>query len=132
MLRMTVLIAGLLFCVIMVKGRPRTHQNFDIHLERLFRRSCNKSQSSKLFKKNCLSLNNVPRLNSLKKSVYNFLETKLHKLNKNQQNELHKLNKSQQIVVANALITKFFKLRRKPKNSHNPRNRIEDMFARML
>ena len=122
MLKMILTTAGLLLCVSMVRGRPRTDQDLDSHFERLVRTSCNQGPSSNsLIKKNCQRLKNRPRLNSLKKSVYNFLESKFHKLNKNQQ-----------IVVANALINKLFQLRRTLKNSHHPRKNTQDMFARML
>ena len=123
MLKITTVVVLLLLCISQARSRPRhrrSNQNtLETHFERLVRASCNKGQHAEIL--SCSTFfKNIPKIKNFKKSVYNYLESRLINL-----------NKSQQVRVANALISKLFQLRRSLVNQV-PRRNSEDMFARML
>merc|ERR1712183_721929 len=124
MLKLTTVVL-LVLCISLVRSRPRhrtrrSNQNaLETHFERIVRASCSKGQHAEIL--NCSTFfKNLPKIKNFKKSVYNYLESRLINL-----------NKSQQVQVANALISKLFQLRRSLVNQV-PRRNSEDMFARML
>ena len=122
MLKVTTVVV-LILCCSLAWTRPRhrrSNQNtLETHFERIVRASCNKGQHSEII--NCSTFfKNLPKINNLKKSVYNYLESRLINL-----------NKSQQVQVANAMINRLLHLRRSLVNKV-PRRNSEDMFARML
>merc|ERR1711953_231204 len=112
----------LTLCFSLAMARPSINRPslnaLETHFDRIIRAAC-KGQNTEII--NCSRyIKNLPKIKTLKKSVYNYLEAKL----------VH-LNKSQQLQVANALISKLFHLRRSLINKV-PRRNSEDMFARML
>lgn len=122
MLKITTVVL-LILCISLVRSRPRHRRSnqhaAETHFERIVRASCNNGQHSEIL--NCSTFfKNLPKIKNFKKSVYNYLESRLINL-----------NKSQQVQVANALISKLFQLRRSLVNQV-PRRNSEDMFARML